>query len=331
MQGTYVAGDLAGLLKTYLDAEGLAAPQVRRALANIAPNSRISMALWWDLLEQIQQLQQLPALGLRIGQYVRPHHSGVLGYLSMYCDTLGEALLQFQRYQSLLHNYSAVDLQFSDDSLTMSWGIERGLSAQLSDEVFLSGLLAFVRQVTDRQDICPLSASFNHQVAFPKDSYESLMACPVNFAAERVALEIPLSVLALKLNSRDPYLLALLEKQSAALIFEGQQEDELLLQFRQVVVELLTQGDISLQGAAEKMHVSSRTLHRRLAQRETNFKDFLRSIREQLARMYLADPNLSLHETAFLLGYSEQSAFSRACKQWFGESPRQLRRALIGD
>ncbi|MGJ8687454.1 MAG: AraC family transcriptional regulator ligand-binding domain-containing protein [Spongiibacteraceae bacterium] len=328
MQGAYIAGDLAELLITYLDAEKLSAPLVRRQLANIPPNSRISMALWWQLLEQIQAIQNLPALGLRIGRYVRPHHSGVLGYLTMYCDTLGEALQRFQRYQSLLHNFSAVDLQMREQSLTMSWDVEQGRSSQLSDEVFLSGLVSFARQVTAHSDIHPLAVSFNHQVNFPLHHYEELMGCPIRFGAERVSIELPLSALALQLNNRDPHMLALLEKQSAALLAGDSQEDDFLVQLRQLLVELLTEGDVSLDTAATKMHVSARTLHRRLADRQTNFKAVLRKTREQLARMYLADENLSLQEAAFLLGYAEQSTFSRACRQWFGDTPRQVRRQL---
>lgn len=326
MQGTYVAGDLAGLLHTYLDAECLAAPVIRKVLATYPANSQMPMTMWWDLLEQIQAIQQQPALGLRIGRYVRPHHSGVLGYLIMYCHTLGEALMQFQRYQRLLHNFSEVNLEVKGGGLTMSWGIEQGLSTQLSDEVFLSGLVTFVREITGQQDICPLSIDFAHPVNYDHSAYETLMGCPINFDCERVAIEIPMAALALPINSHDPHLLSLVERQAQAFMGQTQQTDPFLELVQQTLVEQLSQGALSLSLVAKQLNVSTRTLHRRMEDRGLNFKQFLQDTRKRLATVYLDDETLSLNEISFLLGYSEQSAFTRAFKQWFGTTPKRYQR-----
>ncbi len=328
MQGIYVVGDLAGLLRRYLDAERIDAPRVRRSLSAIAPHSRMSMQLWWSLLEQIQELQPVPALGLRIGRHVRPADSGVLGYLIMYCDTLGEALQRFQRYQGLLHNLSRLELEATPGRLSLSWDTERGLSTQLSDEVFMSGLITVVRQLTQRPDLRPLRLRFNHRVAFDSHDYEDLAGCPVEFGCERVALEVPQQALGWPINSRDPHLLALLERQAAALLGPDSAPDAFLADLQQVLAELLGEGQATLDAAARRMLLSSRTLHRRLAERETSFSAVLRQTREKLTELYLNDPALSLQEIAFLLGYTEQSAFSRACRHWFGQSPRTLRAAL---
>ncbi len=328
MQGIYVVGDLAGLLQRYLDAEQLAAPRVRRSLAAIAPHSRMSMQLWWSLLEQMQALQPIPALGLRIGRHVRAADSGVLGYMIMYCDSLGAALQRFQRYQGLLHNLSRLELEAAPGRLRLSWDTEQGLSTQLSDEVFMSGLITFVRQITGRPELTPLGLHFNHEVPYPAAQYESLAGCPVRFGCDRVALEIPRDALAWPINSRDPDLLALLERQAFALLGPDTSRDAFLNELQQVLAELLSDGDATLDTAARRMLVSTRTLHRRLAERRTSFSGVLRQTRERLTTLYLKDPALSLQEIAFLLGYTEQSAFSRACRQWFGQSPKQLRASL---
>lgn len=328
MQNTYVAGDLAALLRSYLDAEQLPAPEIRRALAGIAPNTRMSMQNWWSLLEEIQAIQPVPALGLRIGRLVRPHHSGILGYLVMACDTLGEALLRFQHYQSLLHNLSAAELKTGPQSLTISWDVKRGRSTQLSDEVFISAVLALVREITARPDICPSKVTFNHEVAFDHSEYESMLGCPVEFDCKHVSIAVPVSALSIPINGRDPHLLALLEKQAAALLSRGRDHDELLSQLHHAVAELLPQGTARLPECARQLHLSTRTLHRRLNQRGLNFNQVLRQTRQQLTRMYLQDPSLSLSEIAFLLGYSEQSAFSRACREWFSMTPKDLRARL---
>ncbi|MDX1694660.1 MAG: helix-turn-helix transcriptional regulator, partial [Ketobacteraceae bacterium] len=80
---------------------------------------------------------------------------------------------------------------------------------------------------------------------------------------------------------------------------------------------------------ARRVNMSTRTLHRRLEARGLNFQMLLGKTRRQLAQHYLSDTGLSLSEVAFLLGYSEQSAFNRAFRQWFGATPKGYRDKLI--
>lgn len=326
MQSIYVTGDIAELLQTYLDREKLSAPDVSRELARFSAGNRMPMIVWWSLLEKIQHIENKPALGLKIGRYIRPQHSGVLGYLIMYCQTLGEALIRFQRYQLLLHNLSKVQFESTPSSLVISWDTQHGQSTQLSDEVVLSGLLTFMREMTGRKDIKPVSVRFNHEVPYETGHYETIMGCPVTFGHKYVAIEMPVTALALPINSRDPIRLLLLEQQAQALTDKENQQDELLETLKQVVVESFSQGAPTLAAVARHMNLSARTLHRRLEMRNSNFKQFLQQTREKLARLYLNDSCLSLSEIAFLLGYSEQSAFNRAFKRWFGTTPKTYRK-----
>ena len=322
MHGAYATGDIAGLITAYLDDEKIPAAGIRKTLANFTSNSKIPLETWWELLEKVQALENKPALGIRIGQHLRPHHPGVLGYLIMHCQTVGDALSRFQRYQVLLHNHLSITLETTPTSLIMSWDPEHGESTQLSDEVYLSGLMTFLNQITTDKDIKPVSVHFRHSVQHEVEYYEATMGCPVTFGHDRVVLEIPLTALSLPVDSSDPYLLSLLEQQANALMDESDEEDKWLETLKQVVVESFSRGTPTLEQVSHNMNMSARTLHRRLESRNYNFKQFLQETRERLARLYFDDPNLSLNEIAFLLGYSEQSAFSRAFKLWFGVTPR---------
>ena len=72
-----------------------------------------------------------------------------------------------------------------------------------------------------------------------------------------------------------------------------------------------------------------RTLQRRLANEGVSYEQLLGEVRLKLLREYLMEPNLKLSQIAGLLGYSEQSAFNRACRQWLGTTPRAYRRQLL--
>ena len=77
------------------------------------------------------------------------------------------------------------------------------------------------------------------------------------------------------------------------------------------------------------MGLSERTLYRALQERDLRYKQVLNSLRFELAKDYLRDAQLSLPEIALLLGYAEQSVFSRAFKEWAGESPMRWRKACL--
>ena len=79
---------------------------------------------------------------------------------------------------------------------------------------------------------------------------------------------------------------------------------------------------------ASRMQCSLRSFYRQLALHGLRYRTLLGDVRFKLARMYLADPRLSLAEIALLLGYSEQSAFTRAFRAWSGSPPQGYRRHL---
>lgn len=96
---------------------------------------------------------------------------------------------------------------------------------------------------------------------------------------------------------------------------------------QQLLVRLLPEGEVSVDKVARALHQSTRTLQRRLAERGMSWQQLLDRTREQLARQYLRDPGLSLAEIGLLLGYSEQSAFTRAFRRWTGQTPQAYRMA----
>jgi AraC-like DNA-binding protein len=76
---------------------------------------------------------------------------------------------------------------------------------------------------------------------------------------------------------------------------------------------------------AQRLHVSERTLRRRLETESTSFRSTFEEIRDLLARAYLAETELTVAETAHLLDYSETVNFRRAFVRWNGITPSQWR------
>jgi AraC-like DNA-binding protein len=97
------------------------------------------------------------------------------------------------------------------------------------------------------------------------------------------------------------------------------------------IVEKLPDGPPNQQQIADALHVSNRTLQRKLKEEGTSFMGLLQDTRLQLARKYLRQPSRSVVETSYLLGFSEPSTFSRAFKRWTGVAPAEFRDTPAGE
>ena len=91
------------------------------------------------------------------------------------------------------------------------------------------------------------------------------------------------------------------------------------------IVDLLGVSNPTLALVARELNLGERTVQRRLALEGTSFEDVLAATRRSVAERLLSDTQLPLTDIAFMLGFSELSAFTRAAKRWHGVSPRQFR------
>lgn len=322
--GLYVSGALTGLLQEFLDSEKLEAPACRARLANWPADSRMPLAEWIALLDLVAEVDHRPALGLAIGSRVQPRHAGVMGYLGLSCDTVGEALLRFERYHRLVYDGNPIQLDMSPAGVSISWGIVQGRPGQLADETAIAAFATITRMLMDH----PASAQRVEFVNTPPADlkpYEEFFQCPVSFGHARTTVTFSADYLGMPIRYRDPALRALLEQQAEALLRTLPEDDDFEHALKQALVKSLHNGEPTLEVVASSLHISSRTLQRRLAERNIQFHGLLEATRLALAREYLGNPNLSLTEIALLLGYSEQSAFNRAFKRWTGQTPKQAR------
>ena len=102
-------------------------------------------------------------------------------------------------------------------------------------------------------------------------------------------------------------------------------EETLTQQIVQNIVNMLSEGVPTLSDVASEFGMSARTLQRRLAEEGHSFQTVVDEARRQLAERFLADTRYSIAEIAFLTGFSEQSAFTRAFKRWAGRTPGAFR------
>lgn len=318
-----MSGSFASLLLRYCHRYGLTVPE---QAYHYSPQDRIPIDEFHRMLAFIQAQCPEVRLGLALGMHAQISDAGILGYLSLSCDTLWEMMLRFMRYHRLAYDANDMEINFHDDALEISWGTERIQPTLLQDETLLALFVTVLRQLTTVDHVRLLSMDLIHVVPDNIASqYQAFFDCPIRFGADKTRLHLPIQSLNTPFQHADPQLILRLEQQAEALMNGLPPVDTFDDELRQVLIRCLHNGEPGLEQVAEAMNLSVRSLQRRLAEQQQTFQTILARTRLALARQYLQDASLSLSDIAFLLGYSEQSAFQRAFKQWTGQTPHQLR------
>jgi AraC-like DNA-binding protein len=175
----------------------------------------------------------------------------------------------------------------------------------------------------------PLRVELAHPAPRSKAEHVRVFGAPVAFGARRSGLVLDAAVLDRPVPAADRRLLPLVERHLDELL-AARAPDAFVAQVREAIAESLCDGSPSIRTLAKRTGMSVRTFQRRLDERGIVFRELVAEIRQELARRYLAESTTNLTEVAFLLGYSELSAFDRAFRRWTGSTPLAMRRRLRG-
>jgi len=327
-----VAARIGAMVVRAAAARGVAPERLRELTgfdATIAkdPDARISLEVESKLWDEAARLTGDDAFGLHAASGLQPGVFDVLDYACRTAPTLLASYERLMRYNRLEHDVAVFGF------------VERGRIARLEHrfrvpgvepsrhaaEFTLAAVIVISTQVLG-EPVLPSVVEFRH--AAPRATTEHVRAFGVEprFGCELNALELDRALLDRPVPNADPALSRIIERQAEALLAARPDPVETTVdRVRRLLVASLGEGDITLAGMANKLRMSERTLQRRLADEGTTFDELVEHQRKQLALRYLADAKLAVSEVAYLLGYSEPSAFHRAFKRWTGVTPKDMR------
>ncbi|MCV6593401.1 MAG: AraC family transcriptional regulator [Silicimonas sp.] len=256
---------------------------------------------------------------------------GAFGLAMKSAPTLRQALDRNLRYIRLHNRVSEFDCTESDGIVSWTHHKPRSdnLGSHLSNEAAMATTLTLCREASFA-DLTPLRVQFAHQRDGSKQALaEHFGIEPVfgqevdglRFRAEDMDRPAPVGDASIWQFFRDH-----LETQIAA----DEEEVPLESQVVEEIARLLSGGVPPLDQVAETLGLGARTLQRRLAAQDLSYQGLVDEARQQMARKLLSQSRYSLAEIAFLAGFSEQSAFTRAFKRWSGQTPRAYRAGLVG-
>lgn len=267
------------------------------------------------------------AFGICAGLDPEPGALGIVEYVVRNSPTLGEAMRRAMRFQRILHDAAddqlAVDGDRAAIRVRLSSGrepcgvlVDYGFAAALASALMLTG-------VPGR----PLEVRFVHSRPKKLGLWERTFACPLTFDADENAMVIRKERLEAPVLASDPGLLRILEQHAEALLSTVPEGGGFVRRVCELIARELTGGTPSAERIAELLRMSTRTLARRLDAEGTSFSRLLDDLRRELAVGHLRDRDISVSEVAFLLGFADANAFSRAFKRWTGEPPSRFKRS----
>ena len=319
-----VYGGLGHLLYTYSKAQGI---EISPRLEQIQNLERFEYGIWRELLNEINHSVQHPAIGLKIAEYVEPKHLGIIAYIALSCDSLGEALNRCFDFHRLIYDGSPLKAELRNEIMSIRWGnIPKELTTQITDEIALALMVQFLKRFMPYADLNLYEVHFTHSA--PKDItiYERYFHCKVRFSSQFTELLLPITELEKPIPQGDQTLQNLLMQQAKALLEKLPNSTQLDERLQQAILKGLQKNQYHIANIAKQLNMSTRQLQRHLQEQNTTYQQRMQELRLLLARQYLQDPHLGLKEIALLLCYSEQSAFQRAFKLWTGLTPQQWRK-----
>lgn len=265
------------------------------------------------------------AFGITFARQLHPAALHGLGFACAVSDTMYDALQRIVRYYRILVSAGEIILSEQDNRLRLLYSVpgKPGVAVPASLDAALALFLKLCR-ITRDEDYCPILIEMQRPVPAEPKPFEDFFGCDIRYSCSQNALYFDLDQLSEPLPMANPELARASDQVIIDYLQRFDQED-IVSRVRAKIIDWLPQGTPSQDTIAEALHMSARTLQRKLGASGEKFSDLLETIRSELARQYLATPNRSVGEVAYLLGFSEPANFSRSFKRWTGHTPAQFR------
>lgn len=301
------------------------------------------------LWELVTQISGDPLIGLKAALPEPLDRSGLMGHIMRASADVKTAIENLVRYTPLVSPtvHSTIEQAGGRTSVTLHLpGGQRRVPLQHYDFVWCL-VLRTLRTAGDCEGLHPVRVTY----AFPEPeesrAYADAYGCEVRFGMPENTMEFIDADLTAPISTENPmaadWALRMLAELAQAqrnwtirmlakIEKAPRQEPRFSARVQGLLTSMLASGEPLREEVAKQLMMSERTLQRRLAEEGTNFTQLVDDTRREMAHQYLSKGEVSLKKLSFQLGFSDPSAFCRACRRWFGRSPKELQqKSGLGD
>jgi AraC-like DNA-binding protein len=289
----------------------------------------LDLATYVAMLENAARETEQDNFGLLYGRGYRPEMLGLIGEIILAAPTLGSALehlaLWFPWHQQ------ATETRFVPwgDRWMLTYRILDGsVIDRRQDAELTMGMFVNILRTCLGPRWTPEMVLFEHpRPAFWKQ-HQSVFDAEIHWSQPQNAIVFKNSKLDASMPQADRTALAF-RTQELWQLTGSSGPPRFINSVKGEIRRLLATSRIGVEDLSDAIGMNRWTLQRRLTEEGTSFSALLEETRRGLARSYIAQCQLPLTEIAYMLGYSENSAFTRAFSKWYGASPSKVRLQLV--
>ena len=291
------------------------------------PDEQLPLRHLARLERESPQLTDDPAIALHLAARCRGDGGdvGVVGHLAAHSRTVGDGIHQVVRYANLLGTGISLTLRRRDPTAELVYGrTDPDLATVQGVEMALAETVMTLRRLAGGA-LDPVIARFRHPPPAYVAEYRVVFGDATRFDQAEDSVTFPSTVLDVPSPRAQPYVGRVLTEHADALMERADAAGPYRRRVQESILHQLPHGPAGVDRTARALGMSRQTLYRRLKDEGTSFQALLDDVRRRSAARYLAEPGHALSDVAFLLGFSDYSAFHRAVRRWFGVSPHTYR------
>jgi AraC-like DNA-binding protein len=316
---------LAGRLALKMEECGVPVAAVLRSAGlpqNLFSQTRILVTTeqFFAFWQAIGDVSQDPAMALRLGTEDRLERFHPSGIAALSTENFRAAVDHMSRYKQLTCPEEMLHHTDGDEwTIRFRWLLASDSEPQQLIEHCFAWMLTIVRHGTGTQ-VVPLRVEFIHPRSNTR-TLEQYFNCPIVTGAPGNAIVFRTADSILPFKTRNAELLDMLAPQFDQDLRKATEEESFIERVRAAIQQRLTGNRPSMDEIARDLHMSGRTLQRRLQESGSSYQRVLDTARHEMARYYLGNSVLELNEAAYLLGYEDSNSFVRAFRTWEGIPP----------
>lgn len=320
------------LLWKYLESVGID-PQPMYEQAGINPellynpNARISINSVDALWEQAAGAIEDPCFAIDMAEFWHPSQIGALGYAWLASTTLRRAFNRAVRYIHVVTEDLNLYLADTPKGLKVSIDLEDSIFTLPQHHDLVLAIMMHMCRFNFGDELIATEIKLAHPEPTCSDKITDYFRTDIQFDAVQSSLTLARADAEKVLPSGNKQIALMHDEMLMRYLVEIKKGD-IVQQVKSIILENLPDGQVTDRLVASELNLSERSMQRRLKEHQTTFRYLLDGVREMVAKQYIENPMNRMSDIAFLLGFSEQSAFSRAFKKWTGKSPVEYRNSL---
>jgi AraC-like DNA-binding protein len=304
------------------------------------PNAQYPLAKIYRLLQRAVEVTGDDAFGLQVSRFLPSTYVPALNILVAASDNMLQGFAALCRFHSAINNVFVLKLRLTQAAVFLEYEIAEDIKPLLPPELpknmpaeavdaGFGGMVENVRNSLD-PNFTVRCVYFRHPKPDNSAAFDSLFRAPIQYDQPYDRLEFDHQTLTVPLVSANREL-ARINEQILQSLVKGGEREQFLTDVQLHIIDQLSKGEPRQEDIAGALNLSTRQLRRRLQQLDSSYARLLEHTRHDLARKYLLQQSLSVSDVTQLLGFSDQSNFSKAFKRWEGDTPINYRRKALSD